>query len=127
MATSILIARLIGPILVVVGLTVLVDPKGLRDMGREFMASRAMIFMSGFLTLLAGLVIVNTHNVWRGGWPVVITLLGWLLVAGGIFRIGFPALVTSLGEAMLARTTLLRVIGVVQVALGGFFIYVGYL
>jgi len=127
MPTSILIARLIGPILVVAGLAALVNPKLLPEVGREFLASRALIFIGGFLALLAGLAIVNTHNVWSGGWPVVITVIGWLAVAGGILRIGFPSLVKSLGEAMLARATLLRVASVLWVALGGFLMVVGYL
>ena len=126
MPTSILIARLIGPILVAVGLAALVNPKLLQDVAREFLASRALIFIGGLLALLAGLAIVNAHNVWSGGWPVVLTVIGWLSVAGGILRIGFPALTKSLGEAMLARATLLRAASVLQVALGGFLMYVGY-
>ncbi len=127
MSTSILLARLIGPVLVVAGLAALVNPKFLQEIASEFLASRALIFIAGFLTLLAGLAIVNTHNVWSGGWPVVITVLGWLMVLGGVLRMGFPALTRSLGETMLARTAMLRVATGLQVALGGFLMYVGYL
>jgi len=126
MPTSILIARLIGPVLVVVGLAALVNPKLLQDVGREFLASRAFIFIGGFLALLAGLAIVNTHNIWSG-WQVVITLIGWLAVLGGIIRLGFPALAKSLGENLLTHPTLLRVASGLQLALGGFLMYVGYL
>ena len=49
------------------------------------------------------------------------------MVVGGVIRIGFPALVTSLGEAMLARSTMLRVVTGLQAALGAFLMYVGYL
>lgn len=116
-----------GPILVVVGLTALINPKSLHDIGREFLASRALIFIGGFLALLGGLAIVNTHNIWTAGWPVIITVFGWLAVVGGILRIGFPQLTKSIGEAMLARETGLRVVASIQVALGAYLMFVAYL
>jgi len=127
MDTSILIARLIGPILVVAGVTALVNPKNMADMAQEFLASRALIFIAGFLALLGGLAIVNTHNLWVAGWPLIITVLGWLAVIGGIVRMVFPAVTRAVGEAMLGSTTLLRLLGGVQVALGAYLMAVGYL
>ena len=103
MPTSILIARLIGPILVVVGLAGLINSKLLQDLGREALASRSLIFFAGILALLAGLAVVNTHNVWSSGWPVLITLFGWLAIAGGILRIGFPGLTKSLAQEVATR------------------------
>jgi FtsH-binding integral membrane protein len=45
-----------------------------------------LVYLSGTLLLLAGLSIVRAHNRWRGGWPVLITLVGWFAVLGGLFR-----------------------------------------
>jgi uncharacterized protein YjeT (DUF2065 family) len=127
METSILIARLIGPLLVMTGLIMLVTSQAVQDMAREFLASRALIFIAGVLALLGGLAIVNTHNVWTAGWPVIITIFGWLAVIGGIVRMGFPALTKSVGEAMLARHAGLRVSAVIQLALGLYLMFVSYL
>jgi hypothetical protein len=41
-------------------------------------------YLSGLLSLLAGLAIVNLHNTWRADWRVIITVLGWLMTIGGI-------------------------------------------
>ena len=127
MQTSILIAKLIGPLLVMTGLIMLVTSQAVQDMAREFLASRALIFIAGVLALLGGLAIVNTHNVWTAGWPVIITIFGWLAVIGGIVRMGFPALTKSVGEAMLARHAGLRVSAVIQLALGLYLMFVSYL
>lgn len=127
MPTSILIARLIGPIIVVAGFTALINPKALQDMGREFLASRALIFIAGVLALLAGLAIVNTHNIWAADWRVIITIFGWLALIGGVIRMAFPGLTRSIGEAMLANAALLRVLAVLQVGLGAYLMFVGYL
>src|SRR2546421_12784000 len=83
MSTYVFIARLIGPVMLVVGLAVFASPRGLRDMAEEFLASRALMFLSGLLLMPAGLAIVLTHNVWTADWRVLITLLGWLIAIGG--------------------------------------------
>ena len=127
MASSILIAKLMGPLLLVGGLVGLLNPKGLEAMGREIMASRAQLFLAGTLALLAGLAIVNTHNLWVAEWTLIITLFGWLAVVGGVVRMGFPGVTQSIGEALLSNSGLLRVIGALQVALGAFLMARGYL
>ena len=45
-----------------------------------------MIFITGVLALIAGLAIVNAHNLWVPDWRVVVTVLGWLSVVGILFR-----------------------------------------
>ena len=127
METSILIARLIGPILVVAGITALVNPKGMVDMAQEFLASRALIFIAGFLALLGGLAIVNTHNLWVAGWPIIITIFGWMAVIGGVIRMALPGVTKSIGEAMLGSAALLRLLGSLQVVLGAYLMFVSYL
>ena len=127
MQTSIFIARLLGPVVVVAGLAGLVNPKAVQEMGQEFLASRALIFIAGVLALVAGLAIVNTHNLWTAGWPVIITVFGWLAVLGGVLRMAFPALTQSIGKAMLGNKVLLRVAGGAQLLLGAYLMFVGYL
>ena len=101
MATSILIAKLIGPIVLVAAIVMLARPKDLQEMARGFMDDRALIYISGVLTMLAGLAIVNNHNVWIANWPVMITIFGWAAVIDGAVRMALPQLVISVGSTML--------------------------
>ena len=39
---------------------------------------------------MAGLSIVRVHNRWTGGWPVLVTLMGWLAILGGLIRMIAP-------------------------------------
>ena len=126
MQTSIFIAKLVGPMLVIPGLIGLANPGHVKAVGEEFLQSRALIFVAGAMALIAGLAVVNTHNVWVG-WPLIITLLGWLMLAAGVVRMGFPGVVTAMGESMMANDTLLRVLGGLQIALGAFLMWKGYL
>ena len=47
-------------------------------------------FLNGILLFIAGISILRDHNLWVRGWPVVVTLVGWFGVFGGLFRILFP-------------------------------------
>ncbi|MEE8252670.1 MAG: hypothetical protein V3R17_01920 [Hyphomicrobium sp.] len=127
METSLFLAQLIGPVLIVMGLGLLFRHTEFHEMATDFLASRAMIFLSGLLTLVAGLAIVNTHNLWEFGWPVIITILGWLAVIGGVFRILFPGSVQSMGTSMLDKPATMTVSGAIQIVLGLWLSYVGYM
>ena len=126
METSLFLARLLGPLLLVIGAAILIDRKNIRAMATDFLEHRGLIFLAGVLTLLGGLAIVLTHNAWHGGWPVVITLFGWLMVIGGAFRILFPDSVKSLGTTMLANDNYLIGVGVVEALFGAWLCYAGF-
>ena len=125
MDTSLFIARLIGPLLLAVGAPTLINQANMRQMATDFLTSRPLVFVAGFLTLLGGLVIVNTHNVWHG-WPVIITIFGWLCVFGGAIRILIPDKVRGLGEAMLQKPNFLIGSGTAQALIGALLCYFGY-
>lgn len=127
METSLFLAKLIGPVLIVIGLGLLVKPTDFREMATDFLASRAMIFLAGLLTLVTGLAIVLTHNVWELNWPVIITILGWLSVVGGVFRILFPDSVQSMGASMMDKPAMMPVSGAIQIVLGLWLCYAGYM
>jgi hypothetical protein len=106
---------------------VLINQVNMREMATDFLQHRGLIFLTGILTLTAGLAIVLTHNVWEWRWPVIITIFGWLSVIGGVFRIVFPDSVKSIGQSMLDKPAIMTVSGVVQGLLGAWLCYVGYM
>ena len=68
MTTSRYIARLMGPVLLVIGIGMvfglMMEGPAYSSLMKEFIANRAVIFLTGFLALLAGVAIVNAHNLW---------------------------------------------------------------
>ena len=49
-----------------------------------------LIFLNGTLLFFAGLAIVRSHNIWVRGWPVAVTLTGWLGIVLGLVRMLMP-------------------------------------
>ena len=127
MSNSVFLARLIGPVMIVVGLAVFANPRGFREMAEEFLASRALMFLSGLILMPAGLAIALTHNVWTADWRVLITLLGWLAAIGGALRLFGPLFVLKAGHAMLSKPHFTSIAAAIWVALGLLFCFFGYL
>jgi hypothetical protein len=127
MSTSVFIARLIGPVMLVIGLAVFTNQRAFRDMAEEFLASRALLFLSGLLIMPVGLAIVLTHNIWAVDGRVMITLFGWLNVIGGALRLFAPAYVMQTGHAMLKRPQFIPVAAAIWVVAGSLFCLFGFL
>src|SRR4029078_8239513 len=79
MDTSRYIARLMGPLMLVIGIGMtagmFVGGESYSSLMKEFIGSRALIFITGVLALLAGLIVVNAHNLWVPDWRGLITAL----------------------------------------------------
>ncbi len=90
MRTSILIARLIGPVLSVIGIGVLANGDVYRQMFGQLVHGYPFIYFSGILLLVAGLAILNVHHDWTADWRSVITAVGWILTGVGMFRLIAP-------------------------------------
>ena len=97
-----------------------------RELITEAVASHVLIYISGVLSLLAGLAIVLAHNRWSGGWPVIITVLGWLMVIGGVIRIVVPQLAQAVAETIYAGRVVITGVAILCVVLGGFLSPEGY-
>jgi uncharacterized protein YjeT (DUF2065 family) len=127
MDTSLFLAKLLGPLLIVTGLGVLFSRAAYREAAEEVLKSRALLYLFGAIGFAAGLGIVLTHNVWVWGWPVIITILGWFILIRGTLRILIPQQVGDLGAKIMARSpNLLPVRGVVVIVFGAVLSWMGY-
>ena len=85
MSDSKYIASLVGPTLVALTLSEIANP----DIWRG--VSAPAIYQAGAMAFVAGLAIVRAHNRWTLGWAVVLTLVGWFAILGGLGRMFFTA------------------------------------
>jgi hypothetical protein len=96
MTTSKTIAGLVGPTLVAMAGAMLMNLGSLPVLTGEISREPVLILVSGVLLFVAGLAIVRAHNRWAAEWPVLVTVLGWLAVFGGLVRMLFPIQLASI-------------------------------
>ena len=77
MDRSMFLARLLGPTFVAIALGMLINLGMYESMIAEALHTGIVFYLSGLLSLLAGLAIVNLHNMWCADWRVIFTRLAY--------------------------------------------------
>ena len=126
MDTSIFIAQLLGPPILLAGLSLIAHQSFYRSVAENIRSSPALLYVIGMLRLLAGLAIVLVHNVWVANWRVLITLLGWIAIVRGALILAAPDAVLSWTRGMLERDTLFPLAAAIAILLGGALCFFGY-
>jgi hypothetical protein len=120
------IAAFLGPTLVALGASTLVNLGRLPSLVEQVAREPALIMVSGMLLFVAGLAIVRAHHHWRRDWSILVTLLGWLALLGGLARILVPF---QLADAMVGlgdQPLVDACAGIVVLVVGAFLSYKGY-
>jgi hypothetical protein len=91
MQVTTFLSRLIGLFAILLAITLITHRQAtlvsLAALGRN----PPLLFIFGMVWLAVGLAIVLGHNVWSGGtWPVVLTLIGWLILIRGLLFLFLP-------------------------------------
>jgi len=126
MPPAVFIARLAGPLFLVAGLGILLNGAVYSAMIAEAVRSPTLIYFSGLTALVPGLAILNVHHAWTADWRVIVTILGWLLVIGGVIRIALPQTTVTLADTIYSGAAALPVVAVISLVLGAFLSFEGY-
>lgn len=127
MERSHFLAKLIGPVFIAGGAGMIFNSVVYRTMFERALHDHMLIYLSGVIALPVGLAIVATHNDWKWHWPLIITVIGWLAVIGGILRMVAPQVVEQIGLSVLSYPNFFTIDGGVAVLLGVLLSYFGYL
>jgi hypothetical protein len=125
MPPAVFIARLLGPTFVAIGLGILANGPFYSALILEAVHSPTLIYFSGLMSLVPGLAILNVHRSWSG-WPVIITIIGWLMVIGGVIRLVLPATTATLATDLYSHAIALLIAAIVVLVLGAYLSFEGY-
>jgi hypothetical protein len=127
MANSRTIAGLIGPTLIALAAALLVNLGSISALIEPVSRDPALVLVSGVLSFVAGLAVVRVHNHWAGDWTVLVTILGWLLLVGGLVRMLFPIWLAGIAANLGQNTGFIAGETVVLLVIGGFLSYKAYI
>jgi hypothetical protein len=96
---TVFLARAIGLFTVVLVAALLVHGSAIIEAS---VADGPIMLVYAIISLAMGIAMVLGHNVWSGGaLPVVVTLVGWLILAKGVLLLFFtPDVVSQMFEQM---------------------------
>ena len=90
MELSTLIAKIISVIYVSSGIAILIGTINLNDIVKDFDKSPALTVVAGSVGIIIGIVLIYYHNIWIRSWEVIITIISWLFLIGGIIVVIIP-------------------------------------
>ena len=99
---SLQLASILGPLLIALSITEYRNFDIWKD------AHPTLVYLNGLILLTGGLIIIQLHNRWVAHWMVLVTLIGWLLMLAGLYRMIFPS--AKQAEKGLGSTVLLSLL-----------------
>ena len=126
MDLSLFLARILGPLYLIVTIGLFLNHKYFSKMIKEVIKSPSCTYFYAAFDLLIGLILVNTHNLWVNDWRLVITIMAWMVLIKGALLLVFPEQMTkSLKKWRKQNWYLFGVI--LSGILGIYLTYAGYL
>jgi predicted MFS family arabinose efflux permease len=95
------------------------DVKKLMD---SFEKSPGLSIFTGMFTLIMGMLLVHSHNIWVQDWPVLVTIIGWAATIKGVLFIAAPEVLKSF-VPMFKKT---QGVGLFVIGIGLVFGYFGF-
>lgn len=121
------LARIIGPYLVVLGVTLFELRGVLPTLLPAFMQDGPLVLATGAFTLMAGLAIICAHHHWSGASAIVISLIGVVASIKGATLMVAPGLGAELTAAVVRAPPVLTVAAAVVLLLGLWLSFVGWM
>lgn len=126
MMLSLFLAKLIGLTIIIISAAMLANKRDVNLLFGIYKHPEA-VFLTGFLEVGLGLSLVLSHNIWVMDYRVVITIIGWALLARGVARTVAPDFVVRNLERFkkMGPTTMNVLLGIVFL-LGVYLAYMGF-
>jgi uncharacterized protein YjeT (DUF2065 family) len=126
MMTEIL-AKILGFYYLAVGITFLLNPARFREVYQAMIKNDAFLYLSGVCALFLGAFIVSVHNIWIFEWPVLITIIGWLILIKGFGLLTYQKFAQKFSFMLRKSDAFYKRLGIFLIFFGLFFLYQGWI
>jgi len=120
------LATVMGWYFIILSLYMLFKHENLRLVMTDILEQRALFFFVAIVTLIIGLLLVVSHNIWVLGWPLIITLFSWLILISGLIRIFYPETARKMANSFLSHPKRIKITGVVMFIIGIWLLFCVY-
>jgi len=126
MVTSLFLAQLLGVYMLIVGVVILFRRETLMKAVSKMVSNISVVYIIALLELAAGLALVIGHNVWVMSWPVIITIVGWLMVVESTLYLVMPRRLLSKLLQRFNKENFYVLCGLILLIAGAYLTAVGF-
>lgn len=126
MGNEIALASLIGPIYLLIGLSLLFHANSWQNLLEKYEKDHFLLFPLMLVYVVVGFLIVRMYNVWQWNVWLLITLTGWGLLIKGVFYFLAPGAWIRPLLAVKRNKSVLYAASIIVLIMGGVLTYMGY-
>lgn len=116
------LAELFGFSLIIVSLAFLINPKNITHIF-NLIEDEKVLLLVGIINIVLGVALVLSYNVWDQSWKVLVTILGWLVIARGAIILFLPNVVKKVATELKSHRDWVSILFVACVILGCVLVY----
>jgi len=125
-ATTRFCARVIGPLMLIVGTVVVARFQDIALMMPGILSDSPLAFITGIFTLIVGLILFAAHHHWTSPTAILISLLGVLTVVRGVLLMTMPDAIAAFATQALQAGPAPWIAGGVAILIGLWLSYAGW-
>jgi hypothetical protein len=125
-ATTRFCARMIGPLMLIVGAVVLARFSDMALLIPAILQDGPLAFITGIFTLICGVVLIAAHHHWSSAAAIAISLLAVLTIIRGITLMVAPSFLTGLAHQFLNLGPGALIAGAIALIIGAWLTFVGW-
>ncbi len=126
MDTSKFLARVIGIYMLIISVGFLINIKELTGHVQNMINNPELMFVTGFFTLIIGILLVVSHNIWECNWKVIITIIAWIVLLKGASLVFYPRFLDTITEEFVRNPTMAYVCLIIDLIIALVLIYFGF-
>lgn len=126
MELSIFLAKVFGLYFILIAISMLLNKSTYRALMLDIANTPSMVLFIGIFTLIIGILLVVSHNIWVSNWQILITIMAWLTLIGGIVRVYFPQQALRIGLKLMQNDRYFSIATIISLLLGILFCYLGF-
>ena len=120
-----IVAKIIGPLYLILGVALLFNSEHFLKVMKDIVKCDAFQAGTAFIIMTFGLIIVNAYNSWALDWSLAITLVGWMALILGAAELIFPQKLKKIAAGNMSKG-LVHLLVFISLVLGLGLTYVAY-
>jgi hypothetical protein len=126
MNVSKFLSKVIGIYLIIISIAMLTNMDQFIHYVSNLINDVPLMFVTGFFTLILGILMVVGHNIWQWNWRILITIIAWLTLLKGASIIFYPQFIDKTTILFLKNINIAYVAAGFDFVLGILLSYFGF-
>lgn len=126
MDVSKFLSKVIGLYEIIISLAMLLNMNQFTSNIQGLMNNDPLMVFIGCFTVIVGILLTVSHNIWQWHWRILVTIVAWLVLIKGISILIFPHTLDQITVQFVTNNTFSYSVATIDLLLGLLFCYFGF-